>query len=53
MSWPARTVSLKSAISFATCPETWVPTETVRTAPSEPVADTVWTRLARVTGAVR
>ena len=40
MTWPFFTIELKSALSSWTMPETWVPTVTVVTACSVPVAPT-------------
>ncbi len=53
ISCPARTVSLKLAYRWEISPDTWVPTDTVLTAPRVPVADTVCTRSPRVTAEVR
>ena len=52
MTWPLRTIELKSAYSSCTVPDTWVPTSTVSTACSVPVAATASTTSPRVTGMV-
>ena len=52
MTWPLRTIELKSAYSSCTTPDTCVPTSTVVTASSVPVACTRSTTSPRVTGTV-
>ena len=44
-----RTIELKSALSDSTAPDTWLPTWTVVTASSVPVAETALTIEPRVT----
>ena len=52
MTWPLRTTELKSAPSHDTVPDTWVPTCTVVTACTVPVADTLSTIGPWLTSAV-
>ena len=52
MTSPARTMELKSAYSASMMPETWLPTCTVVTASSAPVAPTVSTTSPRARGTV-
>jgi hypothetical protein len=52
MTWPLRTSELKSAYSDWIVPETCVPTWTVVTASTVPVASTAFTTLPRITLAV-
>ena len=52
MTWPFLTIELKSAPSYEMLPDTWLPTCTVVTAWSVPVAPTVSTMSPRVIGAV-
>ena len=50
MTWPLRTIELKSAFSSRTTPETCVPTSTVSTASRVPVALTASTMSPRLNG---
>jgi len=52
MTWPFLTIELKSAPSHEILPETWLPTWTVVTACSVPVAPTVSMMSPRPTGEV-
>ena len=52
MTWPFLTIELKSAPSHWMLPDTWLPTCTVVTACSVPVAPTVSMMSPRVIGAV-
>ena len=53
MTWPFSTWSLKSTLSLAIRPETCVPTWTVVTADSVPVAETTESMLPRSTATNR
>ena len=52
MIWPFLTIELKSAPSYEMLPDTWLPTWTVVTACSVPVAPTVSMMSPRVIGEV-